>query len=42
MEMKLPELEIGDYFEIENMGAYTTVSSTKFNGFPLTKKIYIS
>jgi ornithine decarboxylase len=42
MEMKLPELEIGDYFEIENMGAYTTVSSTKFNGFPLTKKFYIS
>ena len=41
MEMKLPELEIGDYFEIENMGAYTTVSSTKFNGFELTEKIYL-
>jgi diaminopimelate decarboxylase len=41
MELRLPELEIGDYFEIKNMGAYTTVSSTNFNGFDTTEKIYI-
>jgi diaminopimelate decarboxylase len=41
IEMKLPELQIGDYFEIENMGAYTTVSSTNFNGFYTTVKVYL-
>jgi ornithine decarboxylase len=41
IEMKLPELQIGDYFEIENMGAYTTVSSTNFNGFDTTEKVYL-
>ena len=40
-ELKLPELEIGDYFEIKNMGAYTTVSSTNFNGFNSTEKVYL-
>jgi len=41
LEMKLPELEIGNYFEIKNMGAYTTASSTNFNGFETTEKIYL-
>lgn len=41
MEMKLPELQIGDYFEVKNMGAYTTASSTNFNGFATTEKIYL-
>lgn len=41
LETKLPELEIGDYFEVKNMGAYTTVSSTNFNGFASTEKIYL-
>jgi ornithine decarboxylase len=41
LEMKLPELKIGDYFEIKNMGAYTTVSATNFNGFETTEKIYL-
>jgi len=41
VEMKLPELQIGNYFEIENMGAYTTVSSTNFNGFDTTEKVYL-
>jgi len=40
-ELKLPELEIGDYFEIKNMGAYTTASSTNFNGFKSTEKVYL-
>ena len=41
LETKLPELEIGDYFKIQNMGAYTTVSSTNFNGFKSSEKIYL-
>ncbi len=41
IETKLPELEIGDYFEIKNMGAYTNVSSTNFNGFDTTEKVYL-
>ena len=41
IELRLPELQIGDYFEVENMGAYTTVSSTNFNGFLTTEKVYI-
>jgi ornithine decarboxylase len=41
IETKLPELEIGDYFIVKNMGAYTTASSTTFNGFEQTQKIYL-
>ena len=41
IETQLPELEIGDYFRIRNMGAYTTASSTTFNGFEQTQKIYL-
>jgi ornithine decarboxylase len=41
LETELPELNIGDYFEVKNMGAYTTVSSTNFNGFETTEKIYL-
>ena len=41
LETKLPELNIGDYFEVKNMGAYTTASSTNFNGFETTEKIYL-
>jgi ornithine decarboxylase len=41
LETKLPDLKIGDYFEVKNMGAYTTASSTNFNGFETTEKIYL-
>jgi len=41
IELRIPELQIGDYFEIENMGAYTTASSTNFNGFATTEKVYL-
>lgn len=34
-------LEIGDYFYTENIGAYSVASSTKFNGFPGAKIIHI-
>ncbi|XP_073481489.1 ornithine decarboxylase 1-like [Aquarana catesbeiana] len=30
----LPELEVGDWILFENMGAYTVVASSTFNGFP--------
>ncbi|CAI9603773.1 unnamed protein product, partial [Staurois parvus] len=30
----LPELQVGDWILFENMGAYTMVASSTFNGFP--------
>ena len=39
---ELPELEIGDYVYAENIGAYSTASSTYFNGFPPSKIIHIN
>ncbi|GIX83949.1 ornithine decarboxylase [Caerostris extrusa] len=37
----LPELKVGDWLTIDDMGAYTTAAST-FNGFEKTEVIYIS
>ncbi len=37
---RLPELHEGDWLYFDNMGAYTFVSSTTFNGFPLAVPIY--
>jgi len=38
----LPDLEIGDWIEFKNMGAYTCVLSTKFNGMVFDhRRIYI-
>lgn len=34
-EIDLPDLYIGDYIIFENMGAYTMVCSSPFNGFPV-------
>jgi ornithine decarboxylase len=36
----LPNLTIGDVLRIQNMGAYTTVTASEFNGFPKPNKIY--
>jgi ornithine decarboxylase len=36
----LPELEVGDVLRVRNMGAYTTVTASEFNGFPKPTKIY--
>jgi ornithine decarboxylase len=36
----LPELEIGDWLYYRNMGAYTTVTASTFNGFPVTQKYF--
>lgn len=37
----LPNMEIGDYFYFETLGAYTCASSTEFNGFSRPKVHYI-
>ena len=39
-EIILPELRVGDVLEVKNMGAYTTVSASFFNGFPLPIRKY--
>jgi ornithine decarboxylase len=38
----LPEMHVGDWLVFENMGAYTIAGSCKFNGFPLSTKVYIN
>jgi ornithine decarboxylase len=38
----LPDLQDGDFVYTENMGAYTTASSTNFNGMPPAKVIHIN
>lgn len=35
-------LQIGDYFYTENIGAYSTASSTKFNGFDGAKILHVN
>ena len=38
----LPELDIDDYVYSENIGAYSSASSTYFNGFPPAKIIHVN
>jgi len=39
---ELPDLAIGDILYAENIGAYSTASSTYFNGFPPAKVVHIN
>jgi ornithine decarboxylase len=39
-DIRLPELRVGDRLQVENMGAYTLVSASEFNGFPKARRIY--
>jgi len=39
--VSMDELEVGDWLYIPNMGAYTTSTSTEFNGFPKPEIIKI-
>jgi ornithine decarboxylase len=39
-EALLPELKVGDVLRVRDMGAYTTVTASEFNGFPRPNKIY--
>ena len=38
----LPDLKIGDYLYVENIGAYSNASATNFNGFPKAKILHIN
>lgn len=40
-DIKLPELAIGEWLYVENMGAYSSSSSTTFNGLNNTTALYI-
>ena len=39
-DIEVPELKVGDIIKIPNMGAYTMVSGSKFNGFDPPKRAY--
>ena len=39
--INLPLLDEGDWFEVDNMGAYTNVTASEFNGFPKPDTIYV-
>jgi ornithine decarboxylase len=39
--IQLPDLAIGEWVYVENFGAYSSASSTTFNGFSQTQNIYI-
>ncbi|XP_013383988.1 ornithine decarboxylase [Lingula anatina] len=41
-EIELPELDIGDWLYVPNMGAYTTVLLSSFNGIPTPKIHWIA
>jgi ornithine decarboxylase len=36
----IPDVKVGDKLKIQNMGAYTTVTASEFNGFPKPHTIY--
>jgi ornithine decarboxylase len=37
---RMYEVQVGDILRVRNMGAYTTVTASEFNGFPKAHKIY--
>jgi len=39
-DIYLPPIQVGDMLRIPNMGAYTTVTASEFNGFPKPQKVY--
>eukprot|EP00122_Pirum_gemmata_P008052 Pgem_evm1s7411 len=39
--VSIPELQVGDWIMYPNMGAYSTCAASTFNGFALTKAVYI-
>jgi len=40
-DIELPFMEEGDWIRVENMGAYTNVSASEFNGFPKPDPVYL-
>jgi len=39
-DIYLEEVKVGDVLRVPNMGAYTTVTASEFNGFPKAERIY--
>lgn len=39
-DIELPQLRVGDVLAVEQMGAYTTVTASEFNGFPAPLTVY--
>lgn len=39
-DSEIPELKVGDILRVPNMGAYTMVSGSEFNGFVQPKRVY--
>jgi ornithine decarboxylase len=39
--IKLPQLNVGDWLIFDNMGAYTLVAASRFNGMNLAKVLYL-
>ena len=37
----LPALKIGDLVQVPQMGAYTSVGASRFNGLPITRRVWI-
>jgi len=37
----MPELEIGDVVYVQNLGAYSTVTGTRFNGLPGARVVMV-
>jgi ornithine decarboxylase len=42
LHKQAPKYEVGDILAFPNMGAYTSATASKFNGFELPEKIYTS
>lgn len=40
-EIELPELVVGEWCYFDNFGAYTTAAATEYDGFGVTKCVYI-
>jgi ornithine decarboxylase len=39
-DIPMYETNVGDIIQVKNMGAYTTVTASEFNGFPKAERIY--
>ena len=39
-DLPMYEVKVGDVLKVKDMGAYTTVTATEFNGFPFAQRIY--
>jgi len=38
----LPEVKEGDWIRVQNMGAYTTVTASEFNGYETANRLYLN